>query len=75
MLDSAIVDRGRNIVTTSRDGTAKLWDVGQQTCLATFEEIGGDVNCCSLDFPENSIQLGTRVSESKFFKFLTITYS
>ncbi|CAL1543217.1 unnamed protein product [Lymnaea stagnalis] len=64
ILDTAIVDRGRNIVTASRDGTVKLWDVGQQACLATFEDIGGDVNCCSLDTPENSIDLGTRVSQS-----------
>ncbi|KAK0064568.1 proteasomal ATPase-associated factor 1 [Biomphalaria pfeifferi] len=64
VLDSVIVDRGRNIITSSRDGTAKLWDVGQQTCLATFEDIGGDVKCCSLEVPENTIELGTPVSQS-----------
>ncbi|XP_005097162.1 proteasomal ATPase-associated factor 1 [Aplysia californica] len=58
ILDTAIVDRGRNVITTSRDGTAKLWDVGQQQCLTTFEELRGDVNCCSLGSPENSIDLG-----------------
>ncbi|XP_059152366.1 proteasomal ATPase-associated factor 1-like [Physella acuta] len=64
ILDTQIVERGRNVITTSRDGTAKLWDVGQQACLDTFTDIGGDVNCCSLDIPENSINLGERVSQS-----------
>ncbi|RUS83784.1 hypothetical protein EGW08_008442, partial [Elysia chlorotica] len=59
VLDSDIIDRGRNVITCSRDGTAKLWDVGQQACLGTFEEIGGDVNACSIGIPENSIDLGT----------------
>ena len=66
ILDSDIIDRGRNIVTCSRDGTAKLWDVGQQSCLGTFEEIGGDVNACSIGIPENSIDLGTpNISKSE----------
>jgi len=66
ILDTAVVDRGRNVVTTSRDGTAILWDVSQQKILTSFEEIGGDVNCCSLGRPENSLDLGpenTNMSE------------
>lgn len=46
--DTAIVDRGRNVVSCGRDGAARLWDVGQQQCLGTFQEIGGEVNSCCL---------------------------
>lgn len=46
--DIAVVDRGRNVVSCGRDGAARLWDVGQQQCLWTFQEIGGEVNSCCL---------------------------
>lgn len=42
------MDRGRNVVSCGRDGAARLWDVGQQQCLGTFQEIGGEVNSCCL---------------------------
>ena len=57
ILDTAIVDRGRNVVSCSKDGTAKLWDVGQQRCLGTFTDIGGNVNCCSLGVIDSAITL------------------
>lgn len=46
--DTAIVDRGRNVVSCGRDGAVRLWDVGQQQCLGTFQELGGEVNSCCL---------------------------
>ena len=58
ILDAAIVERGRNIVTCSRDGTARLWDVGQQTELYAWTELGGEINCCTLAATDNSVQLG-----------------
>lgn len=58
ILDTAIVDRGRNIVSCGRDGTAKLWDCGTQTCLGTIENCGGNVNCCGLGTPPECVDLG-----------------
>jgi proteasomal ATPase-associated factor 1 len=45
--DVAIVERGRNVVSSSRDGTARLWDCGKSACLVTYaaETV---VNGCSL---------------------------
>eukprot|EP00049_Salpingoeca_infusionum_P000537 m.40623 g.40623 ORF g.40623 m.40623 type:complete len:294 (+) comp10451_c0_seq1:1002-1883(+) len=31
-----MIDRGRNIVSSSRDGSIKLWDCGTATCIATL---------------------------------------
>ena len=56
--DTDIVERGRNIVSVSKDGTAKLWDVGKKTCVTTIEELGGEVNGCSLGPTDSSINLG-----------------
>ena len=56
--DTAIVDKGRNVVSVSKDGTAKLWDVGNETCITTIEELGGQVNGCSLAPVDASFNLG-----------------
>ena len=58
ILDCCIVGRGRNVVTCSRDGTARLWDVGQQAELFAWDELGGEVNCCALAAADNSVALG-----------------
>ena len=52
------MERGRNIVTCSRDGTARLWDVGEKKELFTWSELGGEINCCALAATDNSVQLG-----------------
>ena len=68
MTSAAIVDRGRNIVSTSRDGTAKLWDVGQQTSITTFDELGGSANYCYLGIPNASFDLGQPdIPPSKYY--------
>lgn len=48
VLDTAIVERGKNIVSSSRDGTVKVWHVGTQTAIHSFEPEGGCINCCSI---------------------------
>ena len=58
ILDTSIVERGRNIVSCSRDGTAKLWDCGTKQCLGTFSECGGSVNSCSVGHVNDSVDLG-----------------
>lgn len=58
ILDLAIVERGRNIVSVSRDGTAKLWDCGRSACLATFDVEGGVINGCCLGVPSSDLDLG-----------------
>ena len=56
ILDVAIVERGRNVVSSSRDGTARLWDCGKSTCLGKYaaESV---INACCLDVPAASIDL------------------
>jgi WD40 repeat protein len=56
--DTAVVEKGRNFISCSRDGTAKLWDSGSQTCLGTFDECGGIVNGCSIGIPTSGFHLG-----------------
>lgn len=31
-----------------RDGTAKLWDVGQSRCIDNILEGHGPINCCAI---------------------------
>lgn len=59
ILDLAVVERGRNVVSVSRDGTAKLWDCGRSSCLATFDDVeGGVINGCHIGVPSNDCDLG-----------------
>ncbi len=66
--DTAVVERGRNIVSVARDGTAKLWDVGQKTCLATMTELGGVINGCALGPATSSLALGTPEEPTSKFR-------
>ena len=60
MSDTAIVGRGRNVVSCSRDGTAMLWDISQQAALASFTDVeSGVINACALGDVGTSIDLGT----------------
>jgi len=34
--DSAIIERGKHILTSSHDGTVKLWNVGESKCLKSW---------------------------------------
>ncbi|XP_077488277.1 proteasomal ATPase-associated factor 1-like [Amblyomma americanum] len=57
--DTCIVEKGRNVISVSKDGTARLWDCGQSASLGTVTEIKADcINCCALG--PTSIGLGNR---------------
>ncbi|CAH1798864.1 unnamed protein product [Owenia fusiformis] len=53
-----IIDRGRNILSCSNDGTVKLWDCGQQKCLGTIEPNTGVLNCCAVQKVYSDVTLG-----------------
>lgn len=54
----AIVERGRNVVSVSRDGSARLWDCGQSKCLDKFVIADSSViNGCSLGIPPADFSL------------------
>lgn len=50
VLDFEFVERGRNIVSCSRDGTIRLWDVSEQHVIHSYgSDTGhGIVNACTL---------------------------
>ncbi|KAH7947261.1 hypothetical protein HPB52_009002 [Rhipicephalus sanguineus] len=57
--DTCIVEQGRNIISVSKDGTARLWDCGKSACLGTLTDTLHDcINCCALG--PAAIDLGTR---------------
>lgn len=58
ILDTAIVDRGRNVVSGSRDGTARLWDCGRSACLGIIADCGSSINGVAVGAADNSINLG-----------------
>ncbi|NWQ62138.1 PAAF1 factor, partial [Neopipo cinnamomea] len=59
ILDTAIVERGRNVVSCSRDGTARLWDCGKSACLGVIADCGSPVNGIAVGTADDSLNLGT----------------
>lgn len=59
ILDTAIVDRGKNVVSGSRDGTARLWDCGRSACLGVIADCGSSINGVAVGTADNSINLGS----------------
>ncbi|NWW30920.1 PAAF1 factor, partial [Panurus biarmicus] len=59
ILDTAIVDRGRNVLSCSRDGTARLWDCGKSACLGIIADCGSPVNGIAVGTADSSLNLGT----------------
>lgn len=47
VLSQCIIDRGRNVVSASRDGSVKVWEVSSQQCVRTFELGAGAVHDCA----------------------------
>lgn len=65
-------------MTCSRDGTARLWDVGQKEELYAWTELGGEINCCTLAATDNSVKLGVPDENPSecllFFAFVSVTF-
>ncbi|KAK1189546.1 PAAF1 factor, partial [Pygoscelis papua] len=59
ILDTAIVDRGRNVLSCSRDGTVRLWDCGKSACLGVIADCSSPVNGIALGTADSSLNLGT----------------
>uniref|UniRef100_A0A8D1MME8 Proteasomal ATPase associated factor 1 n=1 Tax=Sus scrofa TaxID=9823 RepID=A0A8D1MME8_PIG len=59
ILDTAIVERGKNVVSGSRDGTARLWDCGRSACLGVIADCGCSINGVAVGAADNSINLGS----------------
>lgn len=59
ILDTAIVDRGRNVLSCSRDGTARLWDCGKSACLGVIADCGSPINGIAVGTADDSLNLGT----------------
>ncbi|KAF0755687.1 proteasomal ATPase-associated factor 1-like [Aphis craccivora] len=59
--DLAIIDRGRNIISVSKDGTSKLWHVGSGKVIDDLIKLNQTtyINCCSISSPKN-LNLGER---------------
>ena len=55
--DLCVVDKGRNIVSVSRDGSCKLWDVGESKCLDTVAKFDHVINGCSIQSVNDSENL------------------
>ncbi|CAK8685706.1 unnamed protein product [Clavelina lepadiformis] len=43
-----VVDRGRNIISCSNDGTARLWECGSATCISCITKHNSKINASSL---------------------------
>lgn len=59
--DLAMIDRGRNFLSSSNDGTIKLWECGQGICEQTIKQnkdLINSVNCISLSNNEENIIYG-----------------
>lgn len=52
------IHRRFNFMTVNcRDGSAKLWDVGESSCLGNVIEGHGQINCCSIATTTNEVEV------------------
>ncbi|XP_075227025.1 proteasomal ATPase-associated factor 1-like isoform X2 [Lycorma delicatula] len=56
--DFVIIDVGRNVISVSKDGSAKLWDCGQSSCIDTLICTSSEVNCCAITSVSPSFPVG-----------------
>jgi len=61
-----IVERGRNIISCSRDGSAILWDCGTAQLLSTLKSCTSIINTCSLSQYRSQLGVNPNNSEQEF---------
>ena len=71
---TAIVDRGRNVVTCSRDGTARLWNCGNSKCLGILYKGADIINSCAISQVCNSVDLGSPEQPPRKMKLCFLQY-
>ncbi|XP_043929327.1 proteasomal ATPase-associated factor 1 isoform X2 [Protopterus annectens] len=59
ILDTAVVEKGRHVVSSSRDGTARLWDCLASTCLTVVADCETPVNGIAVGTADSRIDLGS----------------
>ena len=46
--DTAIVARGKNIISVSKDGSVRLWSCGESKCIGILASGLDQLNCCDI---------------------------
>jgi len=60
ILSLEIVERGKNILSASRDGCLNLWDCGTSACIGQIANEKSEINCCHLmDLPKDKNFINT----------------
>ena len=54
------------ILAVSRDGTARLWDCGSASSIATLVSMSCPINCCRLLSTSYMLQSGSTTCAGKF---------
>ncbi|KAG0272762.1 Proteasomal ATPase-associated factor 1 [Linnemannia exigua] len=54
--DTAIIDRGRNVISSSNDGTVKLWEVASGETIRTLAQHEERMNAIALDTWESTVE-------------------
>lgn len=68
-MDVNFVDKGRNVLSCSKDGTAKLWDCGSGACLATLSPESGCINAMNLMESQHAVGNSDAVPDGYYFHF------
>jgi len=48
VMDTAIISKGKLVISVGRDGTARLWRLADSTCLAVLGDFGQVLSSCNL---------------------------
>ncbi|KAB7501100.1 Proteasomal ATPase-associated factor 1 [Armadillidium nasatum] len=69
--DFSIVERGKNIISVSKDGTARLWNCAQAKCLNVLVEGESEINCCDIIHVGNEVDIPDAMETTDELEFGT----